>query len=102
MARIDKRYLPLIMEEAAEVIQICSKILRFGETDTNPNDPNAQMNFKELDKELGDLKAVYNLCGVLDEDVNTASREKLEKLKVFGPDGSYLRDKSKSLIECSF
>lgn len=50
----------LLMEEAAEVQQICSKIIRFGASDFHPkthNIPNAYL----LKEELNDMYAIIDL-----------------------------------------
>lgn len=46
--------LTCLMEECAEVIQTCSKALRFGIDDINPH--NNKTNRELLEEELGDLK----------------------------------------------
>ena len=71
---IDKHeLLTILMEECAEVIVECSKIIRFG------NDG------EELAKELGDLQAMIELAQAADivayDDIEYQIPRKLEKLK---------------------
>ena len=72
----DKELLTITMEECAEVIQACSKIIRFGETPTN---------LTALEKEIGDLYCMIDLIHENDyisytriDDYVTAKREKLK------------------------
>jgi len=70
--------LTILQEEAAEVIQIASKIHRFGmHTD----------NMKGLEQELGDLQCMINLCiehHLVDETMlQIRTQEKREKLKTW-------------------
>lgn len=70
--------LTILQEEAAEVIQIASKIHRFGH---HPD------NMKRLEQELGDLQCMIDLCiehHLVDEiRVQLYSKEKREKLKTW-------------------
>jgi NTP pyrophosphatase (non-canonical NTP hydrolase) len=72
---IQEETLVILMEECGEVIQECSKILRFG------NDAS------KLTKELGDLQYMINLtANHLDIDIvkiGVHANEKREKLKKF-------------------
>lgn len=72
----DKELLTITMEECAEVIQACSKIIRFGETPTN---------LTALEKEIGDLYCMIDLIHENDyisytriDDYVSAKREKLK------------------------
>jgi hypothetical protein len=47
-----------LMEECAEVTQICSKILRFGRNSFHPDDPNKTTNDELLSRECADLDAI--------------------------------------------
>jgi hypothetical protein len=73
-----KEILTILQEECAEVIQIASKIHRFGH---HPD------NMKRLAEELGDLQCMIDLC--VEHDLVDAtklqiySREKRQKLKVW-------------------
>ena len=73
-----KEILTILQEECAEVIQIASKIHRFGH---HPD------NMKRLAEELGDLQCMIDLC-VEHDLVDTTklqiySQEKRQKLKVW-------------------
>lgn len=47
--------LAILMEECAEVIHVCGKILRHGYDSTHPDDQSNTNNRRLLAKELGDL-----------------------------------------------
>jgi len=68
----------ITMEECAEVIQACSKIVRFGAT---------QKNLAELNKEIGDLYCMLDLLHGEDmiswTTIDDQAELKREKLKVF-------------------
>jgi hypothetical protein len=70
--------LTILQEEAAEVIQIASKIHRFGH---HPD------NMKRLEEELGDLQCMINLCiehHLVDEAMlQIRTQEKRQKLKTW-------------------
>jgi hypothetical protein len=53
--------LGLLQEECAEVIQIASKIRRFGMESTNPYDPVGKNNRTLLQDEIGDVKLIISL-----------------------------------------
>ena len=80
MERMDyeKELLTIMMEECGEVIQACSKIIRFG-ADAN--------NLSNLEKELGDLYQMMELADQYDlvswTRIDSASMEKAEKLKKY-------------------
>ena len=67
--------LTILMEECAEVIQECSKIIRFG------------ADYTRLNKELGDLFALIEILdgfGVLNQvEITEQIEKKKEKLKIF-------------------
>ena len=73
-----KEILTILQEECAEVIQIASKIHRFGH---HPD------NMKRLAEELGDLQCMIDLC--VEHDLVDAtklqiySQEKRQKLKMW-------------------
>lgn len=73
-----KEILTILQEEAAEVIQIASKIHRFGH---HPD------NMKRLAEELGDLQCMIDLCiehQLVDETkVQSYAKDKREKLKMW-------------------
>jgi NTP pyrophosphatase (non-canonical NTP hydrolase) len=80
MERMDyeKELLTIMMEECGEVIQACSKIIRFGADETN---------LSNLEKELGDLFQMMELAHQYDlvswTGIDYASAAKAEKLKKF-------------------
>ena len=85
---LDKRWLPLLAEECAEVIQAVSKIQRFG---VNDSADFGSLNGVTLALEVGDLLAVVQAAGLdlTNHKVMEGFRLKLEKLKTYGPDGTY-------------
>lgn len=70
--------LTILMEECAEVIQAASKIIRFGETESN---------LKELEKELGDLQCMVDLVHEYDlisyTKLDEYAMNKREKLRTY-------------------
>lgn len=50
--------LEMLAEEAAEVIQVVTKILRRGYASYHPDDPARSPNSRELERELADLDAI--------------------------------------------
>ena len=90
----DEKYLPHLMEECAEVIQAAAKCQRFGMYDRHPSCKNNMQNDVSLFEEIGDI------LGILDaalpgwekhRDITTSRAAKIEKLKKFGPYGTYLK-----------
>jgi len=73
-----KELLTITMEECAEIIQACSKIIRFGDTTEKLNN---------LEKEIGDLQCMIDLLHKNDyisfTKVDEYAIEKQEKLKVY-------------------
>ena len=74
----EKELLTIMMEECGEVIQACSKIIRFGATDDK---------LLDLQKELGDLFQMMELAHQYDlvswTGIDEASAAKAEKLKKY-------------------
>jgi hypothetical protein len=74
----EKEMLTITMEECAEVIQACSKVIRFGETPTN---------LTALEKEIGDLYCMIDMLHQHDyisyTRIDDYSLLKREKLKVY-------------------
>lgn len=74
-----KETLTILSEESAEVIQACSKLIRFGPYDED--------NIAELEKELGDVMAmilVLDYYGyVSTENITENVEPKLKKLKKY-------------------
>ena len=73
----------ILQEECAEVIQIISKIHRFGLYNYNP--VSDEYNDELLHKEVGDLLCIIDLCIkkkiLREEDLIFHHEQKLEKLK---------------------
>jgi len=71
----------LLMEECAEVVQICGKILRHGWDSYHPDDNIRTSNRSLLEKELGDLKAATHLMleatDIDDHHIDHAAADKL-------------------------
>lgn len=78
-------YLVILQEEAAEVIQVISKIHRFGIDNSNPL--TNENNLDNLHKEIGDLQCMINLCieqGIIDPiRIKNQIGIKKEKLKIW-------------------
>lgn len=76
LPKYEQELLTILAEECAEVIQECSKIIRFGMT---------QENLDRLEKELGDLYCMIDLVHANDmvsfTKLDEYSHEKYEKLK---------------------
>ncbi len=79
--------LTILQEEAAEVIQIVSKIHRFGYNSDTLHGGYILNNAKRLEEELGDLQCMINLCiehHLVDEAMlQIRTQEKREKLKTW-------------------
>lgn len=76
--------LGLLQEECAEVIQIASKIRRFGEESKNPYDPSGHTNRTLLEHELGDVRLIVQLLErreyVSEQNINKRVSWKHDKL----------------------
>jgi NTP pyrophosphatase (non-canonical NTP hydrolase) len=72
----EQELLTILMEECGEVIQAASKIIRFGAD---------QANLTNLEKELGDLYCMMDLCHAYDlvsfTNMDEYSNAKYQKLK---------------------
>ena len=79
----EAKNLEILAEECAEVIQIKSKITRFGMYDFNPT--KNVLNRDQLVQELGDVMAIIEILafnGLFQEwEIEQAIERKLEKLK---------------------
>jgi len=79
----ESKNLEILAEECAEVIQIKSKITRFGMYDFNPT--KNVINRDQLVQELGDVMAMIEILtfnGLFQEwEIEQAMERKLEKLK---------------------
>lgn len=75
--------LTILQEECAEVIQLASKIKRFGSLNTRAGyDRN---NYLLLEEEIGDILAMIDMCvdsgvGITHEGIGRAKEEKFKKL----------------------
>jgi NTP pyrophosphatase (non-canonical NTP hydrolase) len=58
---IERELLTMLAEEASEVVQAVTKILRHGPTSWNPDDPDHPSNKLALRKELIDMLAVIQM-----------------------------------------
>ena len=84
---LDERYLDLVEEECAEIIQRCTKIKRFGLRNVHEGTDNLH----KLQYEIGDLLSVLEHLGldINSPEVKAHKIAKDEKLKTYGPDGTY-------------
>ena len=73
--------LTIVMEECAEVIQACSKIIRFGPD----SEYDGKTSLDSLEKEIGDLYCMLDLLHEHDmiswTNVDEYSQQKYEKLR---------------------
>ena len=83
---IDERErLYLLMEECGEVVQMCSKVLRYGYEEVYPGDPAARDNRLRLTEEVGDLTAaVKRMCDAKDMDANEVVEQAKDKERTVG------------------
>ncbi len=92
-------YLTILQEECAEVIQIVSKIFRFGAEDWHPDDLYKVSNKDRLVHELVDILAVVDLLkenGFLermrdDEQIKKLKEAKIKKIEKYRTRGTGLR-----------
>ena len=88
MDKRDELLLMMLAEECAEVIQLVSKIYRFGLESYHPSDPEKVSNLILLQNELGDVNAIVHLLnesGVVNNGYIDLNRiAKLRKLSEFG------------------
>lgn len=86
---MDERYLPLVVEEAAEVIQAITKIQRFGLDRVYPEGAHAnETNTEALESEIGDLLEVISRLDLSAKVVWKGRLKKCAQLKKWGPDRS--------------
>ena len=81
---LDERWLPLIMEECGEVLQVIGKIQRFGQDHEWPG--RGRTNAEELALEIGDLLEVIDRANVDFGLVIEGRMKKRKRLEEFGPD----------------
>ena len=83
----DDEALNLLQEECAEIIQIISKIRRFGFDGYHPNDSLRSTNIELLHSEMGDYEAIKRILIdrliVGDDIINTHADRKVEKLRKY-------------------
>lgn len=79
---MNEKYLPLVVEEAGEVLQMIGKIQRFG-IDSSWK---GEGNLERLCTEVGDLLEVIYRLDLPFDLVNIAMNNKIEKLKKWGPE----------------
>ena len=86
MSVVDLAYLPLVVEEAAEVIQAAMKIQRFGEHYKYTSGAHiGQTNMEALCLEVGDLFEVIGRMNLPSHLVDRGRDNKRERLKRYGP-----------------
>lgn len=77
----------ILSEECAEVIQVVSKIIRFGYEDFNPYAKDIRSNRERLEEELGDVLGAMQLFNLASELNNMkildAKEKKLQKFEKF-------------------
>lgn len=79
--------LGILQEECAEVIQIISKIRRFGLNDWHPDDPEQVTNKTKLTNEIGDFVGIVEMLReqqLFDAgDIDVAAQNKMRKVLLF-------------------
>jgi len=75
----------LLSEECKEVGMCCSKALRFGLMDVDPDNPLAVPKYVQLEQEIGDVLALIDILksndiGLTDEGIEAAKQRKFKKL----------------------
>ena len=77
--------LACLAEEAAEVVQCVTKILRHGYQSTDPTNPQSLTNRADLEKELGNLMAVVWVLNQNNElNISRISNWRIDKLQTLG------------------
>ena len=84
----ETEFLGLLQEEGAEVIQISSKINRFGWESFHPEDENKITNRIHLEREIGDMLAIVEILtsrGIISKsNIDENVIIKLKRLKALG------------------
>lgn len=79
--------LDLLQEECSEIIQIISKIRRFGPDSYHPEDQTQRPNKLLLTDEIGDFEVLVNWLinsgAISEEDIDARMEYKIEKLKKY-------------------
>ncbi len=84
---MNQDYLPLVIEEAAEVIQAAAKVQRFGPDRKYPKGSHAnETNTEALALEVGDLLEVIEMLSLPIEIIDQGRAKKKEQLKKWGPE----------------
>ncbi len=84
---MNTEYLPLLVEEAAEVIQAVTKIQRFGPDRRYPSGDHAnETNTEALTMEIGDLLEVIDKLKLSEEIIERGRAKKRIQLKKWGPE----------------
>lgn len=80
-------YLPLVAEEAGEVIQAAMKLIRFGRNDRYPRgEHEGRTTVEALAFEIGDFLEVIDRLGLPWELINEGREIKRIKLELYGPE----------------
>ena len=84
MPHLNENYLPLVMEEAGEVLQAIGKIQRFGVDHKWVSE--GCLNFEALAFEIGDLLEVIDRLGLDPALIEQGRERKRERLKTYAPE----------------
>lgn len=84
---MNEKYLPLVVEEAGEVLQAIGKIQRFGLNYTYKDEPS---NYNKLILEVGDLLEVIDRLELPEHKIRQAREIKVGRLEKWGPGGSQI------------
>lgn len=77
--------LTLLIEEASEVIQACTKIQRFGPNSSHPLHPDGRPNNMDcLIQEIGDVLKIAQLLGISKQQLDDAIKRKHDKMVSLG------------------
>ena len=82
-----EEYIPLLIEEAAEVIQAATKIQRFGPDRVYPSGEHAnRTNTEALAMEVGDLLEIIDRLALPSQIIEQGILSKRRQLEKWGPD----------------
>lgn len=83
----DLAYLPLVVEEAGEVIQAAMKLVRFGADHKYlKGEHQGRTNIEALAFEIGDLLEVIDRLGLPLGSINAGRQHKRITLEMYGPE----------------
>lgn len=86
----DIAYLPLVVEEASEVIHAAMKLQRFGvDHRYRKGDHKGRTNLEALAFEIGDLLEVVDRMGLPQEFIKMGREHKRERLQMYDPHNWY-------------